>query len=162
MQPEGDNSDRKDADPIRAAEYLRMSTEHQRYSTENQAKIIHQYAEKHGFEIVRTYADEGKSGLTFKGRPEMQRMLADVEGGMADFKFILIYDVTRWGRYQDSDESTFYEYRFKQAGVKIIFCAEQFQNAEASGQISIVSFQRKWQVITAVFFPLKFILDKPI
>jgi DNA invertase Pin-like site-specific DNA recombinase len=129
----GQDTDKAEATPVRAAEYLRMSTEHQRYSTENQAKIIHQYAEKHCFEIVRSYADEGKSGLTFKGRPEMQRMLADVENGTADFAAILIYDVTRWGRYQDSDESTFYEYRFKQAGVKIVFCAEQFQNDGSIG-----------------------------
>lgn len=29
---------------VRAAQYVRMSTEHQRYSTENQADIIAQYA----------------------------------------------------------------------------------------------------------------------
>ena len=69
----GQDTDKAETTPVRAAEYLRMSTEHQRYSTENQAKIIHQYAEKHCFEIVRSYADEGKSGLTFKGRPEMQK-----------------------------------------------------------------------------------------
>ena len=30
--------------PIRAAEYVRMSTEHQRYSTENQSDAIRAYA----------------------------------------------------------------------------------------------------------------------
>lgn len=118
----------EDTPPVRAAMYLRMSTEHQRYSTENQAKVIRNYAEKNNFDIIRTFADEGRSGLTFKGRPEMQRMLTTVESGAADFNVVLIYDVTRWGRYQDSDESTFYEYRFKRAGVRIVFCAEKFQN----------------------------------
>ena len=47
----------------RAAQYVRMSTEHQQYSTENQADIIREYAARRGIEIVRTYADEGKSGL---------------------------------------------------------------------------------------------------
>ena len=47
----------------RAAQYVRMSTEHQQYSTANQADKILDYAAHHGFEIVRTYADEGKSGL---------------------------------------------------------------------------------------------------
>src|SRR5436853_859079 len=37
-----------------------MSTEHQKYSTENQAEIIRQYAAQRGIEVVRTYADEGK------------------------------------------------------------------------------------------------------
>ena len=38
----------------RAARYVRMSTDHQRYSTENQADAIAIYAAAHGFEIVRT------------------------------------------------------------------------------------------------------------
>jgi hypothetical protein len=45
---------------IRAAQYVRMSTEHQKYSTENQAEIIAVYAATRGMEIVSTYADEGK------------------------------------------------------------------------------------------------------
>jgi len=40
-----------------------MSTEHQQYSIENQAHVISLYAAQHGFEIVRSYIDEGKSGL---------------------------------------------------------------------------------------------------
>lgn len=50
---------------MRAAQYARMSTEHQKYSTENQADAIQQYANRRGIEIVRTYADEGKSGLGY-------------------------------------------------------------------------------------------------
>lgn len=48
---------------VRAAQYVRMSTEHQQYSTDNQALAIARYARQRGYEIVRTYADEGKSGL---------------------------------------------------------------------------------------------------
>jgi len=44
-----------------------MSTEHQKYSAKNQSKAIREYAEAHDMEIVRTYADEGKSGLRIKG-----------------------------------------------------------------------------------------------
>ena len=49
--------------PERAAEYVRMSTEHQRYSTENQSEAIREYAAHRDIEIVRTYADDGKSGV---------------------------------------------------------------------------------------------------
>ena len=66
------------APPRRAAQYVRMSTEHQQYSTENQADRIQEYAEHHGIEIVRTYADEGKSGLNIGGREGLQRLLEDV------------------------------------------------------------------------------------
>jgi len=53
---------------FRAAQYVRMSTEHQQYSTNNQADKIREYADKRGIEIVRTYADDGKSGLSIEGR----------------------------------------------------------------------------------------------
>ena len=114
--------------PRRAAQYVRMSTEHQQYSTENQGDKIQEYAERHGFEIVRTYADEGKSGLSLGGREGLQRMLADVAGKAVDYEAILVYDVSRWGRFQDADESAFYEYTCKQAGIQVIYCAEQFEN----------------------------------
>ena len=54
--------------PIRAAHYVRMSTEHQQYSTENQLAAIGRYADAHGMEIARTYSDSGKSGLNIAGR----------------------------------------------------------------------------------------------
>ena len=64
--------------PRRAAQYVRMSTEHQQYSTENQADRILEYARHNRIEIVRTYADEGKSGLNIGGRGGLQRLLDDV------------------------------------------------------------------------------------
>jgi hypothetical protein len=52
----------------RAAQYVRMSTEHQKYSTENQSDAIGQYAARHNLEVVRSYIDKGKSGLRIEGR----------------------------------------------------------------------------------------------
>ena len=60
---------------LRAAEYVRMSTEHQQYSTENQGDKIREYAARRGIEIIRTYADEGKSGLRIDGRAALQRLM---------------------------------------------------------------------------------------
>ena len=82
-----------------------MSTEHQKYSTENQADVILEYANRRGIEIIRTYADEGKSGLKIAGRDALKRLIADVESGAANFDTILVYDVSRWGRFQDSQGS---------------------------------------------------------
>src|SRR6185436_18360620 len=53
---------------------------------------------------------------------------ADVEAGEADFTTILVYDVSRWGRFQDADESAYYEYICKRAGISVHYCAEQFDN----------------------------------
>jgi DNA invertase Pin-like site-specific DNA recombinase len=62
-------------------------------------------------EIVRTYADEGKSGLNLNRRESLKRLIQDVQAGHADFTAIIVFDVTRWGRFQDSDESVYYEYK---------------------------------------------------
>ncbi len=113
---------------VQAAEYVRMSTEHQQYSTENQRDKIQEYAQRRGLRIVRTYADEGKSGLRIDGRQALQNLLHDVESGAADFQVILVYDVSRWGRFQDADESAYYEYICRRAGLQVTYCAEQFEN----------------------------------
>ncbi|WP_431258537.1 recombinase family protein [Roseateles chitinivorans] len=112
----------------RAAEYVRMSTEHQQYSTQNQADKIREYAAQRGVEIVRTYADEGRSGLRLDGRDALKRLLSDVQSGGVDFNTILVYDVSRWGRFQDADESAYYEYMCRRAGIQVAYCAEQFEN----------------------------------
>ena len=81
--------------PIPAAQYLRMSTEHQLYSTENQARWNEQYAQTHGFTITRTNRDSAKSGLWLKGGPGLRELLRDVTEGNTDYKAILVYDVSR-------------------------------------------------------------------
>jgi DNA invertase Pin-like site-specific DNA recombinase len=116
------------AGPVRAAQYVRMSTDHQKYSTEHQADAIRAYAERRGIEIVRTYADEGKSGLRLDGRDALKRLIDHVETGVADFTSILVYDVSRWGRFQDADESAYYEYICRRSGIQVQYCAEQFDN----------------------------------
>lgn len=113
---------------IRAAQYVRMSTDHQRYSTENQAEAIARYAARRGIEIVHTYADEGKSGLQIDGRDALKTLIEDVQRGRVDFEIILVYDVSRWGRFQDADEAAYYEHICKRAGIAVEYCAEQFEN----------------------------------
>ena len=113
---------------IPAAQYVRMSTDHQKYSTENQSDVIQEYAKQHGMVIVQTYTDRGKSGLKLDGRDALKQLIDEVETGKADFKVILVYDVSRWGRFQDADESAYYEYICKRAGTNVKYCAEQFEN----------------------------------
>lgn len=105
-----------------------MSTDLQRYSTENQADAIETYANRHGMEIVRRYVDEGKSGLSTEGRVAFEQLMDDVSAGGADFEAIIVYDVSRWGRFQDADESASYEYLCRKRGIEVYYCAEQFEN----------------------------------
>ncbi len=127
---------------VPVAQYIRMSTEHQQYSTENQADIIREYAEKRGFDIVATYSDEGKSGLRIEGRNSLQRLIDDVQAGGVDFEAVLVYDVSRWGRFQDTDESAYYEYTCKRAGISVHYCAEQFENDGSPSATIIKSVKR--------------------
>ena len=96
----------------------RMSTEHQQYSTSNQMDVIREYAKRRGlWKSFRMYSDEGKSGLNIQGRDSLAQMIQDVAEGKANYSSILVYDVSRWGRFQDADESAYYEYICRQAGV---------------------------------------------
>jgi DNA invertase Pin-like site-specific DNA recombinase len=105
-----------------------MSTEHQKYSIEYQQIAIGAYASQHNFRIVRSYIDSGRSGLRIERRDALRQLIDDVEHGRANFRTILVYDVSRWGRFQDFDESAYYEFICKHAGVPVQYCAEQFDN----------------------------------
>jgi DNA invertase Pin-like site-specific DNA recombinase len=111
-----------------AAQYLRMSTEHQQYSIANQSAAIALYAAAHNLGIVRSFADRGKTGRTLKGRLGLQELLSLVQAGQSEFTQVLVYDVSRWGRFLDADESAHYEYLCKRAGITVHYCAEQFEN----------------------------------
>jgi DNA invertase Pin-like site-specific DNA recombinase len=113
---------------FRAAQYIRMSTDRQQYSIANQMAAIALYAAQHRLQIVRTYIDEGISGLKISNRQGLLGLLNDVQSGAADFGKVLVRDVSRWGRFQDTDESAYYEFICKLAGVKVLYCAEVFEN----------------------------------
>ncbi len=127
---------------VPAVAYVRMSTEHQQYSTSNQLDRIKEYAARRGMHLLRTYADEGKSGLLLKGREQLGRMLDEVLSGKADFQAILVYDISRWGRFQDADESGYHEYICKRAGITVHYCAEQFENDGSPASNIIKSVKR--------------------
>ncbi len=116
-----------DSQFIPAAQYLRKSTEHQQYSLANQMAAIQKYAESKGFAIVQTYTDT-RTGVILRRRAGLRQLLQDVTGGAATYRFILVYDVSRWGRFPDADESAHYEFLCKLAGIPVHYCAETFAN----------------------------------
>jgi len=112
--------------PIPVAQYNRMSGDQQRHSIPFQQEWNLGFAARHNMAIVATYADAGKSGVTLHRRDELKRLLADVRSETTKWKAILVYDVTRWGRFQDPDEAAFYEWICKMAGYPVIYTAEPF------------------------------------
>jgi DNA invertase Pin-like site-specific DNA recombinase len=128
---------------VPAAQYLRMSTEHQKYSIENQCATIDNYALEHGFEIVRTYSDPAKTGVVLKRRLGLRQLLQDVVNPETrTYKVILVYDVSRWGRFQDVDESAHYEFLCKSAGAPVHYCAEPFANDGTLPSLFMKSLKR--------------------
>ena len=111
-----------------AALYVRASTEHQNYSTDHQESALREYVTQHDFEVIAVYRDEGRSGLTLNRRNGLLQLLNDVQSGQAGYVAVLVYDVSRWGRFQDVDESAYYEYACRKAGIMISYCAEPFTN----------------------------------
>lgn len=113
---------------IPAAQYLRMSAEDQQYSIANQIARIREYAQSKDFTVIKTYEDPGKSGVIIGHRKGLSALLKDVIGGEAKFMAILVYDVSRWGRFQNPDEAAHYEFLCASSGIPLHYCAEQFSN----------------------------------
>lgn len=128
--------------PIPAAQYVRMSDDGQQYSIDNQKAAIKKYAESHGFLIVQTYADAGKSGLVLNRREALRKLLDDVDRGKPGYKAILVYDVSRWGRFQNTDEAAHYEFLCTRSGIRLHYCAEQFANDDTPSSAILKSLKR--------------------
>jgi DNA invertase Pin-like site-specific DNA recombinase len=127
---------------IAAAQYIRMSSEAQTYSLENQSAAIADFANRRGFHIIKTYSDPARSGLTLAKRQSLRQLLADIASGNNAFRAVLVYDVSRWGRFQDVDESAHYEFLCKSTGITVIYCAESFENNGSLPSILMKTLKR--------------------
>jgi DNA invertase Pin-like site-specific DNA recombinase len=79
----------------RVAIYLRVSTDGQ--TVENQRRELEQVAERHGWQIVQTFADEGISGA--KGRDKRPALDALIKGvARREFDLVAAWSVDRLGR----------------------------------------------------------------
>lgn len=114
------------ARPTPAAQYIRMSTEGQDLSPAVQRQSLGGYADRHDMRIVASYEDPGRSGLTLKARHSMRQLIRDVADDACPFDVILVYDVSRWGRFQETDASAYYEYHCRLHGVQVVYVNEIF------------------------------------
>ncbi len=106
---------------LRAVAYYRHSAEiGQENSVEIQQDNVRAFAAKHEIDIINEFADRGKSGLNAEGRPAFNEMMEWVRT-RDDFCFILVLDVSRWGRFQDTDLSAHYESLCTQHGKQVVY-----------------------------------------
>lgn len=127
--------------PARAAQYIRMSTDRQDLSPAIQREALARFATANALEIVRSYEDEGKSGVRVSNRPQLRQLLRDVADG-APFSEILVYDVSRWGRFQDADAAAYYEYHCRMHGVQVTYVHESFTNDLTPASVLVKSMRR--------------------
>jgi DNA invertase Pin-like site-specific DNA recombinase len=108
-----------------AAQYIRMSTDTQDLSPMVQKEAIAAYAASHALAVVASYEDEGRSGVYITNRPGLSKLLRDVTSS-PPFSVVLVYDVSRWGRFQDADASAYYDYHCRLHKVQVVYVAESF------------------------------------
>ena len=82
----------------KAITYNRGSTDMQEASIPAQKKEAERYAKEHNLEIIRHFDDDGWSGRNAEERPAFMEMM-EYARTHDDFKYIIVYDVSRWGRY---------------------------------------------------------------
>ena len=107
---------------VRAAAYLRYSSDSQDGSDKQQAEEIDKLAEREGCEIVATFVDKAISGDSGReSRPDLDRMLAAAERG--EFQVLLAWDTSRIGR-QDSIDAGQLLRVLRDKGIKIVTCRD--------------------------------------
>jgi DNA invertase Pin-like site-specific DNA recombinase len=79
-----------------------------------------------GMGVLGSNSVRRQNGFEF-GRALLQ-LLQDVLDPARTFSVLLVYDISRWGRFQDTDESAHYEFLCRRAGVRVVYCAEPFEN----------------------------------
>ncbi len=112
----------------RAVAYYRHSAQdRQENSVEIQQDQVRQFAREHDIEIIREFADRGKSGLSTEGRDAFNEMITVyVQGGREQFEYVLVLDVSRWGRYQDTDMSAYFTGLCANHGKRVVFTSIGF------------------------------------
>ena len=124
-----------------AAGYLRRSTDRQEQSISDQKGAILKYAAENDFEVIRFYIDDAISGSTTEGRKGFLKMIADVQRDDCPFRFVLVYDVKRFGRV-DNDEAGHYRFLLRQRGIEITYVSENFGGDDTDDLIRPV---KQWQ-----------------
>jgi DNA invertase Pin-like site-specific DNA recombinase len=125
---------------MKAALYLRRSSNRQPQSIEDQRRVCLRFAEANDLEVVAEYKD-GKSGTDSRNRKSFLQMINDAEAPGCAFSHILVYDVSRFGRV-DNDEAGYWRHRLHLSGVDVKYVKENFNGDDTDDLVRPV---RQWQ-----------------
>jgi len=115
--------------------FYRRSTDRQELSIEDQRRECHALAQTRGWEIVREFvpAKGYASGLTIERDSTFQEMVRLAEAGGHGVQYLMVYDVSRFGRLI-TDEKIYWEQRFKKhGGIQIFYVHGDFRNDGSLG-----------------------------
>jgi DNA invertase Pin-like site-specific DNA recombinase len=126
---------------LKAAIYLRCSTDKQEYSLDDQEKPILEFAHKHDHEVVARFVDDAVSGMSVNGREDFKRMIELGTQKNPPFEIILVYDVSRFSRTHP-DEAAHYEFVLRENGVRVIYVAEPFAGDDSIGDMLMKPMKR--------------------
>jgi len=108
--------------------YVRVSTEDQagdqHTSLEDQRRAIVARAEKLGRCIDHVFEDPGASGATAEGRPGFMALLQFCEAHPKPDRhpgYVLVLNDSRWGRFRDPEEATYWRFTLKRYGWHVRF-----------------------------------------
>ena len=115
----------------RAVAYYRHSDrDKQEYSIPIQRQHAQKFAKQYGIDIIHEEEDR-QTGL-LADRPGFSGLFNDwiFNKKAPHFDCVLVYDVSRWGRFQDQDEAAYYEFRCKKHGKRVIYVDRGFPKEE--------------------------------
>jgi len=120
---------------MKAWAFYRRSTDKQELSVEDQRRACHDFAASRGWHILREFEPMKGwgSGLTIDQDPAFQEMIRLAERGDHGASYLIVYDVSRFGRLE-TQEKIYWEQRFrKQGGIQIVYVREDFKNDGSLG-----------------------------
>ena len=110
-----------------AIAYLRKSTDMQETSLEQQKKDILVFADANEIEVIRFFEEEA-CGENTEGRPQFRTMIEFCKVSREPFQYVLVPDISRWGRFQDPTETFYWIHEVKRYHKEVIFVNEGFKN----------------------------------
>ena len=120
------------SDQMRAAGYIRVSQERNArngYGLGAQEQDIKRYADYRRLALQPIYREAGASGYE-RGRPELERMLADAEAGA--FQVAIFPSIDRAGR--SVRDVIDIDAKLRAAGVDIVFLREGIDTSTPTGE----------------------------
>jgi len=117
--------------------FYRRSTDKQELSIPDQRRDCQEFAARQGWQIVREFepVKGWGSGLTIDQDPSFKEMVRLAEAADHGIRYLVVYDVSRFGRLQPEDK-IYWERRLKkQGGIQVVYVKDDFKNDGSIGDI---------------------------